>query len=124
MIGIGVDIVDIERISRLTKLYGDRFVGRVFTDAEAAYCLARPRPASCFAGKFAAKEAFLKALGVGKALGVRWRDVEVINDPRGKPEIILHGRAAELAEGAGVRGIAVSISDTDALAVAAVALEG
>lgn len=124
VVGIGTDIVDVERLRLALRRSGDRFVERVFTEAEAAYCRGRPDPALHFAGRFAAKEAVLKALGSGWARGVGWRDVEVaLGD--GPPEVRLSGRARELAESLGARDpVRISISHVRAFAVAFAVVEG
>ena len=95
--GIGVDLVKVARIERVLARYGDRFLARVFTEREIAYCRGKSWAAAGFAMRFAAKEAFSKALGVGlRKGGIRWREVEVIPNPLGKPEIFVSGRAAQL----------------------------
>ncbi len=123
--GIGVDVVRVDRLGRVLGRYGERFLRRVFTDREIAYCQGRAKQGVYqFAQRFAAKEAFSKALGVGlREGGIRWREVEVLPDPRGKPEIRVTGRAAELCREAGVKGLYLSLSDEDNLAVAMVVLE-
>jgi holo-[acyl-carrier protein] synthase len=122
--GIGVDLVRVERIAKVLERYGDRFLGRVFTAREIAHCRGRAGAGSCFALRFAAKEAFSKALGVGlRRDGIRWREVEVTPDARGKPEISVSGRAAELCRENGVTGIHLSLSDEDERALAVVILE-
>jgi holo-[acyl-carrier protein] synthase len=123
--GIGVDLVRVDRLARALERYGERFLRRVFTDREIAYCQGRAKQGVYqFAQRFAAKEAFSKALGVGlREGGIRWREVEVLPDPRGKPEIQVTGRAAQLCEELGVKGIHVSLTDEDNLAVAMVVLE-
>ncbi len=123
--GIGVDLVRVDRLARALTRYGERFLRRVFTDREIAYCQGRAKQGVYqFAQRFAAKEAFSKALGVGlRQGGIRWREVEVLPDPRGKPEIQVSGRAAQLCEELGVRGMHLSLTDEDNLAVAMVVLE-
>jgi len=123
--GIGVDLVRVDRLDRALQRYGERFLRRVFTDREIAYCQGRAKQGVYqFAQRFAAKEAFSKALGVGlRQGGIRWREVEVLPDPRGKPEIQVTGRAAQLCEELGVRGMHLSLTDEDNLAVAMVVLE-
>ncbi len=119
MLTTGVDMVEIARVERALERHGDRFLERVFTQAEVLYCRARP---SELAARFAAKEAVSKALGVGMRMmsrdGINWRDVEVIGDMRGKPLIRLHGRAAERAEALGLTEWAVSLSHTREQAIA------
>jgi holo-[acyl-carrier protein] synthase len=123
--GIGVDLVRVDRLARAVERYGERFLQRVFTDREIAYCKGRAKQGIYqFAQRFAAKEAFSKALGVGlRQGGIRWRDVEVLPDPRGKPEIQVTGRAAQLCKEAGIRGMHLSLTDEDRHAVAMVVLE-
>jgi holo-[acyl-carrier protein] synthase len=123
--GIGVDLVRVDRLARALTRHGERFLRRVFTDREIAYCQGRARQGVYqFAQRFAAKEAFSKALGVGlREGGIRWREVEVLPDPRGKPEIQVTGRAAQLCEELGVKGMHLSLTDEDNLAVAMVVLE-
>ena len=121
--GVGIDIVGIDRIDKLIREHGERFLSRVFTEEEKAYCSSRPLPAQHFAGRFAAKEAVLKALGTGWAEGVGWKQVEVALTKKGKPEIRLEGRARELARAMGVSGVHVSISHADGYAVAQALLD-
>lgn len=122
--GIGVDLVKVARIQRVLESYGDRFLARVFTPREIAYCRGKPWAAAALAMRFAAKEAFSKALGVGlRRDGIRWREVEVIPNPMGKPELYVSGRAAQLCEAAGIANLHVTLTDEDHLALAVVILE-
>ncbi|MFZ2087862.1 MAG: holo-ACP synthase [Desulfobaccales bacterium] len=123
--GIGVDLVRVDRLARVVDTYGERFLKRVFTDREIAYCQTRARQGIYqFAQRFAAKEAFSKALGVGlRQGGIRWREVEVLPDPRGKPEIQVTGRAAALCQEHGIKGMHLSLTDEANHAVAMVVLE-
>jgi holo-[acyl-carrier protein] synthase len=122
--GIGVDLVKVERIERVLARYGDRFLERVFTEREIAYCRGKAWATSALAMRFAAKEAFSKALGVGlRQDGIRWREVEVIPNPMGKPEIFVNGRAAALCEAAGIANLHLSLTDEDHRALAVVILE-
>jgi holo-[acyl-carrier protein] synthase len=93
IIGIGVDIVEVERVERLLDRYGERFLRRVFTEAEEAYAARSVRLAERLAGRFAVKEAVLKALGTGKSQGILWKDVETVPGPLGKPVVKLYGAA-------------------------------
>src|SRR3984893_18058551 len=93
IIGLGLDATEIDRIAATIERYGDRFLRRIFTDHEIAYCMRRRVPAIHFAGRFAAKEAGMKALGTGHARGVLWRDVEVVRHG-GPPQLQFHGGAA------------------------------
>lgn len=123
VVGIGIDVVEIARIRRLRERWQDRFLQRVFTEAELAYALRRHDPAQHLAARFAAKEATLKALGTGLSMGVRWREMEV-RRPRGQaPCLMLSGRTAELADARGIRRLHVSLSHDAGLAVAQVLAE-
>jgi holo-[acyl-carrier protein] synthase len=108
--GIGVDVVHVSRIDSLLRRWGDRFLHRVFTEKEIQYCFLRKKPAPHFAVRFAAKEAFLKALGVGYSQGVRWKDIEVISHVSGRPEIQLRNRTKTLSHRHGVKRIHLSMS--------------
>ncbi|OPX20526.1 MAG: hypothetical protein BZ151_03685 [Desulfobacca sp. 4484_104] len=122
--GIGVDLVKIARLAATVSRFGDRFLNRVFTPQEIAYCQARTRPENNLALRFAAKEAFSKALGVGlRRNGIRWRDVEVVPAPSGRPDLVIRGRAAELCQQVGIRGMFISLSDEGEYGVAVVVLE-
>jgi holo-[acyl-carrier protein] synthase len=122
--GVGIDLVRVARIAAVLARYGDRFLNRVFTPGEIAYCRGKAWAASGFALRFAAKEAFSKALGVGlRRGGIRWREVEVTPDSRGKPELKVTGRAAELCREAKITAMHLSLSDEDDRALAVVILE-
>lgn len=94
ILGIGVDLVRISRMKHVLEKWGDRFIKRVFTPGEIEICLKRAFPPSAFALRFAAKEAFTKAVGLGMTQGMIWQDIEVFNDQRGKPGLRVHGRSA------------------------------
>ena len=123
IIGIGLDTTDIDRISDTIDRFGDRFLQRIFTDAEIAYCARRRVPAIHFAGRFAAKEAAMKALGTGRSRGVLWRDVEVVR-VGGPPQLRLHGGAARRFAAMGGRSSLLTITHSDELAMAQVLLLG
>jgi holo-[acyl-carrier protein] synthase len=108
--GIGVDVVQISRIDSISKRWGKRFLGRVFTNQEREYCLLRKDPSPHFAVRFAAKEAFLKALGTGYTQGVRWKDIEIVPMPSGKPDLKLYDRTERLLQRHGIRRIHLSMS--------------
>jgi len=93
ILGIGSDLVDIKRIDSLLKTFNQRFKNRVFTPQEQAYCEEQHHAASSYAKRFAAKEACAKALGLGFQNGIRWIDIEVLNNPQGKPFLTLKGKA-------------------------------
>ncbi len=111
----GIDVIEIERIEAALGRWGERFLHRIYTDAEVVHCRGR---AESLAGRFAAKEAVSKALGVG-IRRLRWRDIEILPDRRGKPTVQLHGRAAEVAIHQHVTGFDISIthSRSDAIVV-------
>jgi holo-[acyl-carrier protein] synthase len=121
--GIGVDIVDIARIQALLDRYGERFLRRVYTEAETAYAMGGANKAERLAGRFAVKEAVMKALGTGKSQGILWRDVETLRGRRGKPEVHLHRQAMKWAKSAGGGAVHVSITHDGGKAVAFVILE-
>jgi holo-[acyl-carrier protein] synthase len=123
IIGSGIDLVEIGRIQHSVDRYGKRFLDRVYTSAEQAYCLRKRKAAESFAARFAAKEAGAKALGTGISFGVNWLEFEVIREPSGRPTLKFHGRAAEIAARMGVARAALSITHTGELAMASVVLE-
>ncbi|MGA2674827.1 MAG: holo-ACP synthase [Terracidiphilus sp.] len=123
IIGTGIDLVEIERIQKSVDRYGRRFLDRVYTGAEQAYCLRKRNSAESLAARFAAKEAGAKALGTGISFGVNWLEIEVVREPSGRPTLRFLGRAAEIAARLGVARAALSITHTRDLAMASVALE-
>jgi holo-[acyl-carrier protein] synthase len=123
IVGTGVDIMETARFEEALQRHGERFAKRVCTPAEIAYCEKFKNPAERLAARFAAKEAAFKALGTGWSEGVRWVDVEIAHSPGGKPELILRGRAKEIASLLGVARAAVSISHSDRYVVAQVIFE-
>jgi holo-[acyl-carrier protein] synthase len=121
VLGHGVDIVEIARIAAMLATHGEAFVARCFTDAERAYGDAAPRKrAERYAGRFACKEAVLKALGTGWSAGAAWREIEVGRLASGQPTLALRGRCAELASRLGISRWTLSITHTDTLAMASV----
>jgi holo-[acyl-carrier protein] synthase len=123
IIGLGLDTTDIDRIADTIDRYGDRFLRRIFTDGEIAYCGRRRVPAIHFAGRFAAKEATMKALGTGRSQGVLWCDVEVVRRG-GPPQLQLHGGAARRFSAIGGRSSLLTITHSEQLAMAQVLLLG
>jgi holo-[acyl-carrier protein] synthase len=123
IIGLGLDATDIPRIDAVYEQYGERFLRRIFTDGEIAYCTARRDPVPHLAGRFAAKEAAMKALGTGHSNGVLWKDVEVVRGG-GPPQLRLHGGALRRAERMGVRKSLLTITHADSIAIAQVLLLG
>ena len=124
VVGTGIDIVNIERIEHILSRWGNLFIHRIFTERERGWCQKRTRPQECFALRFAAKEAFLKALGRGLRDGIQWIDIEVVNDPLGKPLFCFYRRAKELLENQGIQKVFLTLSDDRPYAVAHVLLEG
>lgn len=118
-VGLGIDLVEIPRMRRILARTPS-FTTRCFSEAETARCKASADPAKGFAARFAAKEAAVKALGTGFAKGIGVRDIEVANDDKGRPHIVLHGRAKEQARELGISEMALSMSHTDNDAVACV----
>ena len=125
ILGIGSEIVECLRIGRMIELHGELFLNRVFTPREIEYCSARKATTQHYAGRWAAKEAILKALGTGWSRGIRWRDLEIRNDVAGKPSVALGGEARDLCERLGIGDMLISISHcrthATALAVAVAA---
>ncbi|HEV2149272.1 MAG TPA: holo-ACP synthase [Longimicrobiaceae bacterium] len=124
IVGIGTDLVQVARVWALLERKGDRALRRLFTPAEVARCRGGRSPRESFAARFAAKEAFFKALGTGWGRGGAWTEVEVVSAPSGAPSLRLHGSVAALAEAAGVRRVHLALTHTDELASAYVVLEG
>lgn len=124
IVGIGVDLEKVKRIRVAMERHGDRFVRRIFTPSEVAYAEDSARPYQSYAVRFAAKEATMKALGTGWNCGVRWVDIEVANQPEGRPLLQLHGKAAETAQKLGCHSLHLSLSHTCETALAEVILEG
>ena len=124
IIGTGIDLVENVRIAASIEKFGDRFLHRIFTEGEIAYCGAMAYPVPHYAARFAAKEAVSKAFGcgIGKTLG--WRDMEVTRDELGAPHIVLHGDAVPLAAQRGVRTVFVSLTHTEHHAAASATLAG
>ena len=109
-LGIGTDIVECLRIAQMIERHGELFISRVYTEHEIEYCRLRKAATQHYAGRWAAKEAVLKALGTGWRRGISWRDVKVRNKPDGRPVIALRGGARDLVEQLGIREILISIS--------------
>ena len=124
LVGTGIDLTEIGRIKKSIARFGDRFLDRIYTPGEKAYCLRKKNSAESFAARFAAKEAAAKALGTGISYGVTWLEIEVTKQPSGKPGLAFHGRAAQLAARLGVTQAVLSLTHTGDLAMASVALEG
>jgi holo-[acyl-carrier protein] synthase len=123
IVGLGVDIAEVGRIEAAIVRHGRPFLQRVFTPAEIAYCERHRDRAERFAGRFAAKEAAMKALGTGWRRGVRWVDIEVVREPSGKPTLKLSGASRAIADRLGVKNIALTITHTGNMALAEVIFE-
>lgn len=124
IVGTGIDIAEVPRIRESIARFGERFLRRVFTEGEIQYCDSKANRAERYAARFAAKEAAMKALGTGWNRGVRWRDIEVVRQPGGRPTIRFRGKAAEFAAALGATNVALSLSHTVEQAIASVILEG
>lgn len=124
VLGLGTDLTEVHRIQASLDRFGVHFLDRVYTPGEVAYCQARKKSAAqSFAARFAAKEAAAKALGTGISRGVSWREFEVTRQPGQAPQIVLHGRAAELAREKGIQRLTLSLTHTNAIAMAVVVAE-
>jgi holo-[acyl-carrier protein] synthase len=123
IIGLGLDATDIDRIEATISRYGDRFLQRIFTPGEIAYCSRRRVAAIHFAARFAAKEAAMKALGTGHSQGVLWRDIEVVRHA-GPPQLHFHGGAGHRLSAIGGRSSLLTITHSDDLAIAQVLILG
>ncbi len=124
LVGTGIDLVEIPRIEQSIARFGSRFLDRIYTPGEQAYCLRKRQSAESFAARFAAKEAAAKALGTGIQHGVTWRELEVIRLPGQRPTLLLHGRAAAIGRRLGVQAIWLAITHGTGLAIATVHMEG
>ena len=123
IVGSGIDLVEIHRIQHSVDRFGARFLNKVYTAAEQAYCLRKRNAAESLAARFAAKEAGAKALGTGMSHGVTWVEIEVVRQPGGRPSLRFHGRAKAMAHRLKVQRAALSITHTKDLAMASVVLE-
>ena len=123
IVGLGLDIAEIDRIEAAITRHGAPILERLYTPAEVAYCESHRNKFERYAGRFAAKEAVMKALGTGWRRGVRWRDIEIIRKPSGKPSLALKGAAKRIADGLGVKNISVTITHSGNLALAEVIFE-
>ena len=123
IIGLGIDIVSVQRIADILERHGGRAKERLFTEIERTYCEDMPQPHLHFAARFAAKEAFVKALGTGFSAGIRWRDIGIVNNEKGKPDLVLEGTALEFAQKMGATRYLVSLSHDPTHAAVVVVLE-
>jgi holo-[acyl-carrier protein] synthase len=123
LLGTGIDLIEIDRIAQSIERYGNRFLARIFTPGEIAYCQRKKSFAESFAARFAAKEAGAKALGTGIQHGVTWKELEVRREPGRRPTLHFTGRAREIADRLGVRHISLSLTHNTTTAMASVHLE-
>ncbi len=123
IVGIGIDAVDVCRFKNSMEKYGERMLARLFTPVEQEYCRRFVSPVEHFAVRFAAKEAFLKAIGTGKSHHIRWHDIEIVNENSGKPNLVIYGEAAKICNELGGRTLCVSLSHSQQVAVAVVIIE-
>ncbi len=123
IIGVGIDIVEIDRIKSSMERYSDRFISRVFCESEIDYCKNKGNPAIHFAARFAAKEAVVKSLGTGFSGGIKWTDVEIINPGVGRPTVKLHGQAWTVFKAIGGGAIHLSLTHSARFAAAQVVCE-
>ena len=124
VLGLGTDLIEIERVQASIDRFGQRFLERLFTPGEIAFCLRKKRHAAeSFAARFAAKEAGAKALGTGISRGVGWKEIEVRREAGERPTLHLSGRANERAAAMGVRRLQLSLTHSKGLALAVVVAE-
>lgn len=123
IVGIGIDVIEIERIRQAVQRLGERFLKRIYTPIEIEYCEHFKDPIPHLAARFAAKEAAMKALGVGLYSGIPWTDYEIRNEPSGEPRLYLHRRALDRARDRGASRGWVSLSHNRTQAVAVVVME-
>ena len=123
IVGSGIDLVEVHRIQKSVDRYGARFLNKIYTSTEQAYCLRKRNAAESLAARFAAKEAGAKALGTGISRGVTWLEIEVVREPGRRPTLRFHGRAAEMARSLKAQRAALSITHTRDTAMASVILE-
>lgn len=123
VVGLGSDLIEIARVAKSIERYGTRFLDRVFTSGEIAYCRTKKNAAESFAARFAAKEAGAKALGTGISHGISWPEIEVLREPSGKPKLHLSGRALDRAIKLGVKTSALTLTHSRDIAMAVVVLE-
>jgi holo-[acyl-carrier protein] synthase len=124
IVGLGVDITEVDRVRGAIERQGERLLKRVYTEKERAYCEKFKNKYERYAGRFAVKEATMKALGTGWSRGVRWVDIEVVREMSGKPRLELRGETKKIAEKLGVKHISVTITHTANQALAQVIFEG
>jgi len=123
IVGLGIDLAEVDRIRKAIERHGRRFTDRIYTVADIACVERKANRYERYAARFAAKEAAMKAIGTGWRRGVRWQDFEVANLPTGRPTLQFHGVAAQIADSLGVRNVALSLTHTAEQGLAIVILE-
>lgn len=123
VVGLGTDLIEIERVQQSLDRFGERFMQKIFTEGEIAYCQRKKQAAESFASRFAAKEAAAKALGTGISRGIAWKEIEVRREAGERPTLHLNGRAAERAAAMGVRHFHLSLTHSRQVAMAVVIAE-
>ena len=123
VLGLGADLIEIERVQQSLDRFGDRFMHKVFTEGEIVYCLRKKHAAESFASRFAAKEAAAKALGTGISRGISWKEIEVRRNAGERPTLHLSGRAAECAKAMGVRNLHLTLTHSRDVAMAVAVVE-
>ncbi|NVM24439.1 MAG: holo-ACP synthase [Desulfobacterales bacterium] len=121
--GIGIDLVDVKRMGGVIDRWGKRFINRIFTAQEIGFCVQGPKSVSSLALRFAAKEAFSKAIGLGMKKGIRWRDIEIVHNPSGRPDLKVTGKARSFCQKEGINRWYVTLSDEGDYGIAVVVLE-
>jgi len=124
IVGTGLDIIDVDRVRAIHARWGERFLSRILGDAEMAYCLSTADPAPAIAARFAGKEAVSKALGTGIGTRVGWHDIEIANEPSGRPTVELRAGAHEVLQELGGRQVLLSLSHSQGQAAAMAVIEG
>ena len=124
ILGVGIDIIEVERIAASYEKFGERFVNRILLPGEIAYCRSHKNPAPFLAVRFAAKEAISKAFGTGICARLGWQDIEIRRKDSGEPFVVLHGKGRKLFKSRRAKRLLVSLSHTQNYAVATAVLEG
>lgn len=124
ILGVGIDIIEVERIRGAYTKFGHRFLNRILRPEEIRYCLQHANSAPAVAGRFAAKEAVAKALRVRIGRKIGWHDIQIVHSPHGAPAIVLHGKGLALSESCGTKNVHLSLSHTQNYAAAVAIIEG
>lgn len=121
--GIGIDLVEVDRLQKSVEKFGERFVNRLFTDNEIKYCQTKSNSYQHYTVRFAAKEALLKAIGTGLSAGMSWHQIEIMNDAQGKPSMITHGYCQKMLQKLAIKNLVLSLSHSRHYGIAVVILE-